>query len=102
MVNHCALLILGEKILTFSSLAQPVNVIASKRYFISLEKIFTRGNQGSMLRCPAVYTRTTNHCSDDRGLEYGGSLTGSLQYLALLREIRVQKKPNKQRKTEPD
>jgi hypothetical protein len=92
MVNRCALLILGEKIRTFSSLAQPVNVIASKRYFSSLEKIFTRGNQGSILRRPAVYTQITNHCSDDRGLEDGRSVTGRLQYLALLREIRAQTK----------
>jgi hypothetical protein len=95
MVHQCPLSVLGEKIRTSYSTAQLVNVIASTTYFICLNKTFTRGNQGSMSNCPAGYSWTINHCSDDRDLKAGGSVTGTL------REIRVQaKKPTKQRMTE--
>jgi hypothetical protein len=56
----------------------------------------TRGNQESVLRYPEECTWTTKHCSDDKVLEAGGSVTGTLHYLALLQEIRVKNQPTKE------
>ena len=62
-----------------------------QQHFVS---VFTEHShivhQGYILRSPAGYTWTNKDFSDDRGLEAGGSVSGTAPNVAVLREIRVQ------------